>query len=171
VRGFGRGLGASAGLPDKAMLTVIALNEGCSGEEVVRDFSLCDHRKVGCGMLDTTIELMRLERARTWMSNKAKSKKLNRGPMMFGEALMLRRRIAATTDTESAMAAQRVAHPPRSARQEARERDEVPAEMTGQTLPLQGDGRPGSGRSRKGVSGTVTEIGISESPKPCDRCR
>jgi hypothetical protein len=48
--------------------------------------------------------------------------------------------------------------------------------MTGQTLPLQGDDRPDSGRTRKGtlktevgVSGTVTEISISENPKPCDR--
>jgi hypothetical protein len=62
VRGFGRDLGAGAGLPDKAVLTVIALNEGRSGEEVVRCYSLFDHRKVGCGMLDATIEVMRLER-------------------------------------------------------------------------------------------------------------
>jgi hypothetical protein len=57
------------------MLTVIALNEGCSGEEAVCDFSLFDHRKVGCGVLDATIEVMRLEWKRAWMNNKAKSKK------------------------------------------------------------------------------------------------
>jgi hypothetical protein len=69
---------------------------------------------------------------------------------MFGVALMLRRRIAATTDTESAVAAQRVVHPPCSARQEAREREEVPAGMTGQTLPLQGGtaDRDWNGRGR-----------------------